>query len=218
LGREKDYWRSDFMKKNMPFTVMVFLPLSFILIISGCSGGISSMETNASVYDTSGKKAASLNGVIGYDIKDGGGPLRFGLITDGKLTLAFPSDSDIQSSSLKYLRDEDEYKGNTVDPEETQFLSGDLSIYADATFARRLGTLRFQNKAENAMVEYWYFDNDCTVQIVMRSGNSTITITLLDAEKGWNKKYRIRPEGQDTWANTTQKSMPKDLKWVFVSK
>jgi hypothetical protein len=204
------------MKKNMSFAKMVFLPLSFILIILGCSGGISSMETNASVYDTSGKKAASLNGVIGYDIKDGGGPLHFGLITDGKLTLAFPSDSDIQSSSLKYLRDE--YKRDTVDPEETQFLSGDLSIYADTTFAGRLGTLRLQNKAENAMVGYWYFDNACTVQTIIKSGNSTITMKIIDAEKGWNKKYWIKPEGQDAWANTNQNSMPKDLKWVFVSK
>lgn len=203
------------MKKNMPFIVMVFLLLSFILIISGCSGGSSSMETNASVYDTSGKKAASLNGVIGYDIKDGGGPLRFGVITDGKLTLDFPSDSDIQSSSLKYLRDE--YKRDTVDPEETQFLSGDLSLYADTTFTRRLGALRFQNKAENAMVEYWYFDNACTVQTIIKSGNSTITMNIIDAEKGWNKKYWIKPEGQDAWANTGPNSMPKDLKWVFVS-
>jgi hypothetical protein len=203
------------MKKNMPFIVMVFLLLSFILIISGCSGGSSSVETNAIVYDTSGKKAASLNGVIGYDIKDGGGPLRFGVITDGKLTLDFPSDSDIQSSSLKYLRDE--YKRDTVDPEETQFLSGDLSLYADTTFTRRLGALRFQNKAENAMVEYWYFDNACTVQTIIKSGNSTITMNIIDAEKGWNKKYWIKPEGQDAWANTGPNSMPKDLKWVFVS-
>jgi hypothetical protein len=164
-------------------------------------------ETDAQVYDDTGEPVAFTKPVVeifaeGYSLS----PRHpVGSITDGKLTLNMPDDTDFTTWAGSYLSSD--LYGVALTPGSARLILANFRIQSEA------GGLSYCNTDNTDFIAYAYFTEAATV-----SGTDSYGDTVdISAHAGWNKIYVHYPDASLTGGYMTAdgSAAPDTMQWRY---